>query len=160
MTRFWTTFFVVAAFAVGADWVTKQWAIGALVLHRPVALAGEVVRLTLSYNTGVAFGALAGSGVWVALLSGAVLLAMVGWLVRATLAGSLPLSLAAPLGLLLGGGTANLLDRLPDGQVTDFIDVGLGAQRWPTFNIADACIVVAVAALVLLSPKPGPSHAT
>lgn len=64
------------------------------------------------------------------------------------------------MGLLLGGGVANLLDRLPDGQVTDFIDVGLGALRWPTFNIADACIVAAVAAFLILGATPGHDHET
>lgn len=85
MTRFWIYLALAAALSFGADWLTKEWALGALVLHRPISVAGDVVSFTLSYNTGVAFGALAGSGVWVALLSGAVLLAVVAWLVRTAL---------------------------------------------------------------------------
>ncbi|CAM9923671.1 unnamed protein product, partial [Chrysoparadoxa australica] len=45
-------------------------------------------------------------------------------------------------GLFLGGGIANLLDRLVDGRVTDFIDVGVHSLRWPTFNLADMFIVM------------------
>lgn len=158
MTRFWIRFFLAAALAYGVDWLTKQWALGALVLYQPVSVVGEVVRFTLGYNTGVAFGVLADSGIVVALLSGTVLLVVVGWLVRAVLSGSASMVLAVPLGLLLGGGLANLLDRLPDGRVTDFIDIGLGALRWPTFNMADVCIMIAVAALLLLSTTPGRSR--
>ena len=52
------------------------------------------------------------------------------------------------LGLVLGGGTANLVDRFPDGRVTDFIDVGLGLHRWPTFNLADVFILTGVGLLL------------
>ena len=48
------------------------------------------------------------------------------------------------IGLQLGGAIGNLLDRIRDGTVVDFIDVG----PWPTFNIADSSIVVGMAILV------------
>ncbi|MGB3684164.1 MAG: signal peptidase II, partial [Rubrobacteraceae bacterium] len=44
------------------------------------------------------------------------------------------------LGLILGGGIANLLDRLGDGRVTDYLDAGLGNWRWPTSNLPDVAI--------------------
>ena len=48
------------------------------------------------------------------------------------------------IGLQLGGAVGNLFDRIRDGTVVDFIDVG----PWPTFNIADSSIVVGMAILV------------
>ncbi len=48
------------------------------------------------------------------------------------------------LGLLLGGALGNLIDRLSFGWVVDFIDIGFGQYRWPTFNLADSAIVLGV----------------
>lgn len=48
-------------------------------------------------------------------------------------------------GLIIGGAIANLLDRLPDGLVTDYIAVG----TFPIFNAADTCITVGAALLML-----------
>jgi signal peptidase II len=54
------------------------------------------------------------------------------------------------LGLTLGGTLGNLADRVLRGTVTDYISVGVGATRWPTFNIADASIDVGIILLVLV----------
>ena len=58
--------------------------------------------------------------------------------------------------MILGGAIANFVDRLSDGRVTDFLDFGLGAARWPTFNLADSFIIVGAALLLwsILSIKP------
>ena len=55
---------------------------------------------------------------------------------------------AVALGLILGGATGNLLDRVLrgsglSGRVVDFIDLHV----WPVFNVADAAIVVGAALL-------------
>jgi signal peptidase II len=53
-------------------------------------------------------------------------------------------------GFVLGGATGNLYDRYFRGYVIDFIDWHAGDMyHWPTFNIADAAIVVAVALLAI-----------
>ncbi len=57
-----------------------------------------------------------------------------------------------PTGLLLGGAVGNLIDRLRDGAVTDFVKVPL----WPAFNVADMAITVGV--LALLWVLEGPRH--
>jgi signal peptidase II len=48
-------------------------------------------------------------------------------------------------GLILGGAAGNLLDRLTEGLVTDYVDL----RVWPIFNAADAAVVLGVAALLL-----------
>jgi signal peptidase II len=50
---------------------------------------------------------------------------------------------------VLGGTLGNLTDRLLDGSVPDFVSVGIGTLRWPTFNVADASVVVGILGLVL-----------
>jgi signal peptidase II len=55
----------------------------------------------------------------------------------------------ASLGAVLGGALGNLIDRMVYGEVIDWIDVHLTATyTWPTFNVADACIVVGVIVLL------------
>ena len=65
---------------------------------------------------------------------------------------------ALALGVILGGATGNLIDRIVSGEVIDFIDIHLwSGYTWPTFNIADSCIVVGVGLLIaeiFLNPEP------
>ena len=136
--------------ALALDWLTKTWAEQALNLYQPVPVVGQFFRLTLNYNTGVAFSLFANGGMWPAIASSAALCGLVIWLIRELRIGTVPPVAAWPIGLILGGGIANLADRLPDGRVTDFLDLGLGVARWPTFNMADTCIVLGVAMLVLM----------
>jgi signal peptidase II len=96
--------------------------------------------LTNTRNTGVAFGALEGGGVVVAILIGLSLALLLGYF---ALNREKPW-LWLPVGLLLGGALGNLADRARIGAVIDFID----PVAWPAFNVADACIVVGVAALL------------
>lgn len=119
------------------DLATKRFAERAL--DEPVTVLPGL-RLELGYNPGVAFGALAGVPSW-ALLAGLTLLTAA--LAAAVWRGALRLPWPAP-GLLLGGALANLVDRVGDGRVTDFID----PARWPAFNAADVAITTAV--LVML----------
>lgn len=139
--------------AFALDWYTKQWAEQSLSLYEPVPLIGQGIRLTLGYNSGVAFGMFIDGGLWLALASSVVLVGALAWFLHTVRTGEAHKALAWPAGLLLGGGVANLLDRLLDGRVTDFIDIGLGAARWPTSNVADVCIVIAVAAFLLLNAR-------
>lgn len=132
---------------VGLDVAAKRWAADTLVPGLPVPLVGEFVRLRLGDNRGIAFGLLAQGGpAW--LLPTALLVAVVAAWFVAALRTTPPSPVAWPLALILAGGSANVLDRWPDGRVTDFVDVGLGNARWPTFNLADAWISVGVALFV------------
>jgi signal peptidase II len=98
------------------------------------------VRLIRASNSGVAFSQLSGGGplvVVVALLAlGALLAFFLTHLHRRLV--------WLPTGLLLGGAAGNLIDRVRDGAVTDFVKL----PHWPAFNVADACITVGVVTLV------------
>ncbi|MGA2041418.1 MAG: signal peptidase II [Bryobacteraceae bacterium] len=53
------------------------------------------------------------------------------------------------LALILGGAAGNAFDRVVSGRVTDFLDVYIGVYHWPTFNVADSCVVVGSGLLIL-----------
>ena len=59
-----------------------------------------------------------------------------------------PRHVALALGLIIGGGLGNVLDRLRHGAVVDFLDFHLSGWHWPAFNVADSCIFVGVVLLV------------
>lgn len=141
--------------ALGLDWLTKAWAEQTLELYQPVPVVGELFRFTLGYNTGVAFGLFANGGSWPLIVTGLVIFGLLIWFVRALRLQQIPAVAAWPIGLLLGGAIANFGDRFPDGRVTDFLDVGIGATRWPTFNLADSFILIGLGLLLLITGFTG-----
>lgn len=98
------------------------------------------VQLVHVRNTGVAFSLLAGGGVLVLVFTFAAIALLVSYLVARP---ERPLLWLAT-GMLVGGAFGNLIDRLADGAVTDFIKL----PHWPAFNVADMSITFGI--LVLL----------
>ena len=133
------------------DGLTKTWMERVLVPSQPMPLGSQFFRLTLGYNTGVAFGLFANGGAWPLITTGMIIIALMVWLLNALRTSELPRRAAWPVGLVLGGAIANFVDRLLDGRVTDFLDVGFGTTRWPAFNLADTFIVLGVTLLLLFS---------
>jgi len=134
-------FWPVLAVIVASDYVTKRMAVEALVPQRlPHEVFGEAVRLTLVYNPGAAFGLHLGEySRWIFTVLTVGALVILWRLFQTTRAGDAVRTLA--LALVCGGAIGNLIDRLrsPLG-VVDFIDVGIGDMRWPTFNVADMAV--------------------
>src|SRR5207237_6071469 len=115
-------------------------------------VVGELLKLTYVMNRGAAFGVLQNQNVFFIIVSGVVIAVIVGSYRYSAMRSPL-VNLA--LGLQLGGALGNLADRLRLGYVVDFIDLGIGAWRWYTFNVADAAISGAVVLLLLLAVVPG-----
>jgi signal peptidase II len=130
---------ITAAVVVVLDQATKQLVDARIERGEQVGVFPGL-ELTNSRNTGVAFGALEGGGLLVAVLIGLSLTLLVGYFV---LHRDMPW-LWLPVGLLLGGALGNLIDRAREGAVIDFID----PVAWPAFNVADSCIVVGVFSLL------------
>jgi signal peptidase II len=101
------------------------------------------VQLVNTRNHGVAFGFLPGSHVAVTILIAVALLALLAYFARH----SHDALIWLPTGLLVGGAAGNVLDRIREGSVTDFIKLPLG---WPPFNLADMSITLGVLALFLV----------
>ena len=136
-------FLIVVVVAVAADLVTK--AIAVTRLSAGIVELG-IIDLRLVRNNGVAFGA--GSFlppvVLIALTAAvAAIVALAAW------RGVIHRGIAS--GLIVGGAVANLADRIIGGSVIDMFDLGW----WPAFNVADVCIVVGVAVLLLQSFREG-----
>jgi signal peptidase II len=140
----------LVAVCVIADRITKTMAEQSLVLYVPREVIGETLRWTLVYNPGAAFGLHLGPysrWIFLALTVGA--LVILANLFRETRPGDTWRTLA--VSLVTAGALGNLVDRVisPRG-VVDFIDVGIGAARWPTFNIADMAVSVGAILLAIV----------
>ena len=123
-----------------ADRITKHAVRADIGLEQSRRVIGGVLRLVHYRNTGVAFDFLSGGGVIVLVITAIALIALIGYFVRHPGRRGL----WVPTGLLVGGAVGNLLDRLIDGSVTDFIKF----PHWPAFNVADIAITLGVLALL------------
>jgi len=150
----WAWLPMIAAVIAAVD----QWSKG--LIEKNLPLGGTYVpfpalepwfKLVHFTNTGAAFGLLQGQGSLFVLVALVVIVAVLiyarqlpgdSWIVRLC------------LGLQLGGAIGNLVDRLQQGHVTDFLlftlPVGDRVYMWPAFNVADSSIVVGVIGLALL----------
>src|SRR3954470_19601688 len=142
---FWGT----AVAVVVADFVTKLIAESFLARRLPLPVLGDVVQFRLVYNEGAAFGLHVGDNSrWIFLGLAIIALFVLASLVRGTRAGDRFRLIS--LALVCGGAVGNLIDRVRSAQgVVDFVDVGVGAWRWPTFNLADSAITIGAIALGL-----------
>jgi signal peptidase II len=139
----------VTAAVIVADQGTKALVRAGVDLgHRDGILPG--IELVHVRNRGVAFGLFSDGGVVLVALGVASVVALLAFFATHS---RRPL-VWLPTGLLLGGAAGNLIDRLRQGFVTDFIDLPL----WPAFNLADACITVGVLTLLYVLEGP-PRHA-
>ncbi len=145
-----TLFWGVIVSVVLADAFTKVLAVDGLVLRVPHAVLGNVLRLTLVYNPGAAFGLHVGTysrEIFSALSVAALVLL---WqMYRSTRAGDRVRTLA--LALVCSGAVGNLIDRVKSARgVVDFLDVGIGIHRWPTFNVADMAVSCGAVVLAIV----------
>ena len=144
-------FWFTAAGIVVADIVTKLLAESLLSAVRPLQLIGDYVQLRLVFNKCAAFGLCLGAPTysrWIFLGLAIVALFVLRSMVRSARPGDRIRLLS--LALVCAGAVGNVIDRLRSGQgVVDFMDVGIGATRWPTFNVADSAITVGAIALAV-----------
>lgn len=140
---------LVSALIVVLDLWTKNIASESLTLYRPVALT-PWLNMTLAHNYGAAFSFLSDAGGWQRWLftglASVVTVVLVVWLLRLPSEEKLT---AAALGLIIGGAIGNLVDRINNGYVVDFIDVYYRDWHWPAFNVADSAITCGVILLLL-----------
>lgn len=147
--RCWT----VTGLTLALDWGTK-WCVAAfLVPTHPVPVFSQVAQLTLEYDarTSLELG-VAGTpaypfpgGLAALSLMRLGLLVAIAWI--ASRAPRASQGYAVGFGLLLGSCVGNGLEDLCFGRVVNFVDLGVGLHRWPTFNVAD---VAALAGTVLV----------
>ncbi len=152
-------FLLLAVGVVALDQGVKLWTREHLAIGQswPGGPLPGVFELTLTYNKGVAFGAMQGYS----LLATPVALAIAGACGVSAWRGGRPLKLVA-LALMASGALGNMLDRLFDGRgVTDMFLLRLAnltngrLSDFPVFNVADAAITVAVVLLAFVWLREG-----
>ena len=154
-------YLVGAGLVVACDRLTKQFAVDRLDLGEVYTVVPGF-NLTLVLNQGAAFGFLADSGGWqrwVFVIVGIV----ISTLIMTTLLRKSPASGFSRLGLtfILGGAVGNIIDRVSQGYVIDFVDLHWQAWHWPAFNVADAAICIGALVVLLdvfrsMRTTPGP----
>jgi signal peptidase II len=127
------------------DQLSKRWIITHLQFGdpwNPIAVLRSVVSLTYVTNTGAAFGLFPEGSIF---FVGVEIAAIIGILIYGFRLPAAQWLVELSLGLMLGGATGNLLDRLSYGHVIDFIDF----KVWPVFNVADSSIFIGTMILVI-----------
>src|SRR5918992_2550664 len=146
------------------DLITKLIAEATLLRTPGISVFGDWFQLRLVYNQGAAFGLHVGPySRWIFFTVALVAVVVLTRMSRSSPVGDRFRQLA--LGLVAGGAVGNLIDRVrsPRG-VVDFLDVGVGALRWPTFNVADIAVSCGAIALAISlwrgdAQRPGPGAA-
>jgi signal peptidase II len=142
-------FWAAAVVTVGLDLITKLIAEATLLRTPGISVVGDWFQLRLVYNQGAAFGLHVGPySRWIFFAVALVAVFVLARMSRSGPVGDRFRQLA--LGLVAGGAAGNLIDRIRSSRgVVDFLDVGIGALRWPTFNVADIAVSCGAIALAI-----------
>lgn len=168
-------FAAILALVVALDQGSKAWAHtlpvspagcavpADLIAHRCAGVPRPVIDgywdWELAFNTGAAFSSLTDSQLLLGLLAVGALIAL---LVMAWRTAPEQRLRRIALAVIAGGAAGNLIDRLRDGAVTDFVRWRVGEARWPIFNVADAALLIGVVLLIagsFLRPRPAAAAA-
>lgn len=151
---------LTAVAVVLIDQTTKLWAVASLEGQPDRQIVGDLLRFSFVRNPGAAFGL--GGGATIVFSIVAVIVVVV--LIRMS-AKLVSYWWGVALGLMLGGATGNLIDRIfrepaaLQGHVVDFLRL----PNWPVFNVADMALVSSAVLIVALSvlnvPYDRPRHA-
>ena len=133
-----------AAALIDIDQAIKLWAVNVLQPVGSMPLIPHVVELRFVLNQGMAFSLLSGKQLFL-IIATSIALILVAYMLFFRSRGKY-LQQAAML-LVLGGGIGNLIDRVLNGEVVDYIN--LLFMRFAVFNFADICVCVGVALWVL-----------
>jgi signal peptidase II len=141
----WLRAAAVTAVIIALDQATKAIVRSSVAIgDKDGVLPGvEIVHVR---NEGVAFNQLGGGGTIVAVVVGVALVALLAYFATHL---HKPL-VWLPTGMLLGGALGNIIDRIRDGAVTDFVKL----PAWPAFNVADTSITFGVLVLLYVIERP------
>lgn len=144
---------VLSTIIIVADQATKRLVQTKIAMNSEIPVIPGFFDLVYVKNTGAAFGTLS-NYTWLLTLISIVMLGVIILFRRAFLDDTLLHRII--LGLLVGGIIGNLIDRIKDQFVTDFLHFYIGEYSWPSFNIADAAICIAVGLYILFSLRGQP----
>lgn len=139
-------YYLIALIMFLLDQGTKYLISTRLAINEQIPVIGNFFVITSHRNRGAAFSILQNQR-WFLVVVTIVVLAGIVWYMNKLKNTRRLLSTA--LGLVLGGAVGNFLDRALTGEVVDFLMFNFGSYTFPIFNVADSCIVVGVALIIL-----------
>ncbi len=142
--------YLVACIFIIIDYVSKILVSTFIPLNKSVSLLGNFLKITYVKNTGTAFSMFSNYTYFIAFISAIVILLLLYYVYKKDKISSLE---GLCYGLIIGGATGNLIDRIIYGYVIDFIEVNIFNYPYPIFNLADSFIVVAFIILVIMEIK-------
>jgi signal peptidase II len=141
---------LVAGIVIGLDQWTKEWVrqtIPKFSTIVPIEALNPYFVFEHVDNYGAAFGLFQGAGWFFTIVA---LIVTVAILAYTTTLPQDKILVRVLLGLQMGGALGNVIDRINQGYVTDFIKMGIpGVYYWPNYNIADIAIVTGVIGLAV-----------
>jgi signal peptidase II len=144
-------YYVIALLIVVLDHLSK-WLVALKLPNNSVELIPGYLRLSIVYNSGVAFGFFASDhSVWKPyLLAGMAVVALIGIYLYARHTPPDRVLLQSALTITMGGILGNFIDRIFRGYVVDFIEFHIHeSYYWPNFNVADSAITIGIALLLI-----------
>jgi signal peptidase II len=140
----------VAVTVLAADIISKVIVVATLSTRPPVRLLGGLLTLRVDRNPGAAFSI----GTSMTIVFSAIALGVIVFILR-TSRRIRSTAWAGTLGLLLGGATGNLTDRLlrSPGPLRGYVVDWIQLPHWPVFNVADSSIVCGGILAVLLAAR-------
>lgn len=143
MGRIWRAVIFVGVLlcTAGFDQGTKEWARADLTVGQPQPVIEGYWDWELAMNDGAAFSSMRGSQVLLSLIALGALVVL-GVMAHRTRPEQNLRRIA--LAVIAGGAIGNVIDRIRDGAVTDFVRWKAGGHMWPIFNVADAALVIGV----------------
>jgi signal peptidase II len=144
-------FWGIASAVVALDQITKQLAESSMELNQTIPLIRGMLGLTYIHNYGAAFSILQNQRVFLISFTGLAMIAIIIYVLKEQK--KIPGAEKAALALIVGGGLGNLIDRVMNGYVIDFINIYI----LPVFNVADMSVCAGSALLiysvVVLEPR-------
>jgi len=144
---------LVGVIAFVIDQISKAAAISLLSSPPGAVPVTSFFSLSLGFNRGVSFGFLSDLGDSGPIVLSLLAIGIIGFLI-VLYRRSAYFSDRLGIAMIIGGACGNLIDRVRQGAVTDFLDFYIGPYHWPAFNFADAAITSGAVLLIISSVFP------
>ena len=138
--------YLVACIFIIIDYVSKILVSTFIPLNKSVSLLGNFLKITYVKNTGTAFSMFSNYTYFIAFISAIVILLLLYYVYKKDKISSLE---GLCYGLIIGGATGNLIDRIIRGYVIDYLDFNIIGYNFPIFNLADIAIVISAFLLII-----------
>lgn len=136
---------LISIAVVAFDQIIKKVITSKLVLGESISIIKNILNITYVTNTGAAFSILSSNTYFLIMISLIVLTVLVLYLIKVKIDNNEKII----YGFLIGGIIGNLIDRIFNQAVIDYIDVNIFGYPFPVFNFADMVIVISILLIII-----------